>query len=87
MSQHTPLKTGCINTAFELICSMSVSVNTSLYLLGKNTFTGAASALLIVRTTVERVVRRLALRMQYLRFTSNSDTETVVSHVTPKISV
>ena len=59
---------------------MSVSENTSLYLRGWNTWTGAASSYLTVRITVwpHRVVRRLACRMRYLRFSSNSDTETVV---------
>ena len=72
---HTSLKTRCRNLALELICSMSVSEITSLYLLGRNIWAGAASSPLTVRTTVgpKRVVRRLALRMRYLRFTSSSD--------------
>jgi len=64
---------------------MSVSVNTSLYILGRNIWSGAAPPSLTVRITVgpKRLVSRLALRMLYLRFTSNSEKETVVSHVTP----
>ena len=85
---HMTLKMRCRNTALELICSMSVSVNTSLYLLGRNIWTGAAPSSLTERITVgpKRVINRFARRMRYLRFTSNSETETVVSHVTHQIS-
>jgi len=79
------LEDGIANTTFELICSMSVFIKTSLYLLGRNIWTGAASSPLTVRITVwpKRVVSRLAWRMRYLRFKSKSETEAVPSHVTP----
>ena len=75
----------CRNTALELICSMSVSVNTTLYLLGRNTWVGAASSPFTVRITEgpKCVGSRLTMRMRYLRFTSRSETETVISHVNP----
>ena len=69
----------------ELICAVSVSVMTSLYLLGRNIWVGVASASLIVSTTVEPnlVVSLLARTMRYLRMRYNSVTEIVVSHATP----
>ena len=48
---HTPLKMRCRNTALELICSMSVSVITSLYILGRKICAGASSSTLTVRIT------------------------------------
>ena len=58
---------------------------TSLYLLGRNVWAGAAPSPLIVSTKVgpNIVVSLLARRMRYLRFRSNSVTEIGVSHATP----
>ena len=64
--------------------SMSVSVMTSLYHLGRNNWAGATPSALIVSTTVgpNLVDCLLARRMRYLRLRWNSVTEIVVSHAT-----